>query len=508
MSTATDSPRFDVTVAHADEVYRIPSSYVSTVITDEDRAWAESMIEGGHRTKYLDLTPEQCEIINEFSAERIIHVMARFTFAYAVYRVGLVVCPKQHAETFDEETGELLTDENGEPVGPIIIPDHDFGLTVVREGLTDCLGQSIPKGYCYFRVIHQSGNRPRNKTNYESLVLRIAKWMLNGEQLIKDCTGCGVTEQHRCIARAIASLVGVKYPGSKEAEIIDPNWGPLVLATDGVHPLAAITADTGKANTGKDQFASNPELLPVDMLQTKESLTGHTPEPVYMTNRVEERTKALGKCESAMKRILLRGGRKNVNASFPGGANLATETALRAMETFPDMDTVAAYCHILSCPRFEKVGPSGKPTTVQPVSPNDLATAIALYSLRNEEPIDTLGTGDGRPMDEVSPIRIDVEEFLPLLEDIVNSGGSEVTPVKEWLAARASGRYSQNPADKFAQLLRMVVAYFNPDEEVTTDLLAKPAYAAKQGKSSGFYTVGGFDRGPKAKKAKGDDSEA
>jgi len=500
---------YDIYSNHADVIEVTRSTYESATLSESDRKWADEMIESGSRVKYYDLSPEQCEILNEWTMENYVQGVAKFTFNYAKDRVGLVVCSKEGAPVLDPDTGEPKTDEDGNPVTTTIIPDHDFGCTVKAEGLTDTNGTTIPSGYQYFKVINQSGNRPRTESNFKGLMNRLLKWMLNGEQLIKDATGQGITEQHRCIARCLLSLMGVKSPGSKEAEIISPDWGPLVFFTDGIHQVAAITADTGKSNSGKDIFPSDPQLLPVDYLQTPESITGHTPEPVYLTDRVGERTKALGKCESAVKMVVARMGGKNVNANI-GNANESTELAHYAISNYlPDMDILAGYCHVLACPRFEKSTVAGKTTKVQPVSPNDMAAALALYSMRDVEPVDVFGTGrrGTRPLDDVDPIRIDSQQFLPLLEDIFNSSGTEASPVKDWLQARASGRYSTAKADKFAQLLRMVVAYFSPEEEVTADLLVKKNWTPNNGTSKGFYTVGGADLGAVPKKTKKDTSE-
>lgn len=489
---------------HPDVIAVFHANYRSEVLANnpDARQFCEDMLSEAKRTTFYDTTPEQIFWLNEWSLENSITGWARFTFDYAVQRVGLLLVNRDFHPTLDPDTGEPMTDEEGKPVGEYTIPEHDLTINVEREGTKDCEGNVIPKGKCYFRVINQSTNRPRNESNYNGLVDRFDKYCLNGETLIKDANGVGISEQHRCIAK-IKRCLQQTGPTSRKRPMDEVDEGPIVQFVDGIHPIAAITADTGKTNTGKDIFASDPELLPTNLLQTKQSLTGHTDTPEYLTDRTQERVKALGKCEGATKMVIARMGGKNVNANI-GTGNVATELAHRVVSTIlPDMDDLAAYCWVLQCPKMQQ---SGKKVKVQPVTPNDMIAAIALHAMRDCEPVDVLGNGNGIPLDEANPIRIPITDYLPLLAALTDCDKLESTPLTEWVNARLSKLSSvSSKTDRFAMVVRMVQAWFDDEEEVTAELTNKPAYTVP--KSKGFLTFGGADRGPISKKAKANDDE-
>lgn len=481
------------------------SDYQSSTLTADKRAEVERAINEHHRTAFYDLTAEQIDDRNEYTLENLEITVQQLTFDVAVEALGLQLVTETTVYQIDPDTGEELLDPDGKKVrdeGACIMPDHDVSFTVKHGGHRDCDGTPIPvvKGRkVAFLVTRQATNRPRNETNYTGLVKRMAeKWTLNGETCIKDCTGTGISEQHRCLARVILTLCDTPRIESKPAD-----WGPPIIQISGIHPDAAITADTGKSNSGKDIFASDPELVPSSLLQTAPSLAGTTDGIVlFVPDRVKTRVQVCGKCESATKMVALRMAGKNVNSSL-GNSNEATELAHRLVSSIlPDMDDLAVYSHTFACPKID-VGTSYRP---QPVSPGDVCAAIALYAMRSHNQVDIIprdGIDGGTPIDETNAIRFDLPALLPFFTDLADCNGVKPNRLTEWVKARASAtQRKESKTVKFAQLCRVIAAYFDA-EEITPVLLNRVEIGGAQSAAS-YYHFGGADCGHLKRAKKGD----
>jgi hypothetical protein len=477
-------------------VQNFKSTYRSQFLDDNPalRQWCDDTVNETKRTDFFDMTPDQHLAINEWTRENYTFLDIDLTFREAVNRLGLVVV-EEVIEYETDDDGSPIEDEDGKPiVKDRHKGDYSFSFVVTEEGLTDYNGKPIPKSTgqgIAFKATKQATNRPPNETNWKSLVKRmLTRWMLNGECLIKDATGTGISEQHRCWARVFASLVS-----PKNGDPMPPDQGVPMFGIEGIHPLAAITVDTGKSNSGKDIFGSDPELVPPALLQTPQSLNNATAdgEVHYLKDRLSERVKACGVTESAAKKIRLRLMGKNINASV-GDSHESTQQAYEMVKTIlPDLDDLAAYCHVFAAPRIEKA---------VPLQPSDICAALSLYLLRGHERIDIAGNGKGIPFDEVTPIRFDLDSIRPLLAEIADAKGATANRLTEWLDGRGSSVHRGKRApEKFAQVCRMVDAYFG-GEEIDSKLLN----ANEIGKNSGgkYYHFGGADCGPPEKKKKGE----
>lgn len=478
-------------------VQQFKSGYKSEFLADNPdlRQWCEDTQHETKRTDFFEMSPDQHHAINEWTRENYRFVDLMLDFDEAVNRLGLLIVP-ENIEHEKDEDGNTIKDENGKPIiANRSKGDYQFSFMVTEEGLTDCEGTPIPKstgqGIC-FRAKNQATNRPPNETNWKSLVKRmLQRWMLNGEVLIKDSTGCGISEQHRYWARIFASLVA-----PKGGDPMPPDQAIPMFAIEGIHPLAAITVDTGKSNSGKDIFGSDPELVPTTLLQTPQSLNNATTDGQvhFLPDRMGERVKACGVTESAAKKIRLRLMGKNVNASV-GDSHESTQQSYELVKTIlPDLDDLAAYCHVFSAPRIDKV---------VPLQPSDICASLALKLLSNHPRIDIVGNGRGVPMDELEPIRFDIEAVRPLLIDIVDCKGTESNRLTAWMDGRVTTVHRGKKApEKFAQVCRMVDAYFE-GEAITSDLLTLKEIGTNKGGK--YYHFGGADCGPDTKKKKDND---
>jgi hypothetical protein len=468
---------------------KFKSDYVSPSLTDERRKELEEACKEAKRTTFYDLSPEEVAELNEWTLERIEMGVVSLDWKEAVKRLGLEFVEKQHTYQEDEE-GNPLLDENDKPViKETFLPDHDFTMAVKVEGLEDYNGKPIPKSSSVaFKVNSQVTNRPRNDTNWQAVVKRMVKWALNGEPLIKDANGDGISEQHRCVAKVYRVLQGMD----------EPDTVTYSCYVNGIHPNLAVTVDTGKSNSGKDIFGSDPELVPPHTLKLPGCYTGELHETKFVNDRVKERTRACGVCESATKLVMLRMVGKNVNGSLGNGQE-ATENAHKLVSTvLPDMDDLSAIVHVFI---------ANLPFREKPVTSSELTAALALWFLQEHSPINPIPTRttleDETTLEDAEPIRFDIDSVTPLLSDISTS--TTTGRLVEWTNGRNNtARKKDSKQVKFAQVCRMIKAYFG-GEDITTDLLNQTAIGKQD--ASKFYHFGGADRGPIPKKSKKSSSE-
>ena len=233
-------------------LFSVKSTYQAD-LTDDQREWCENQIQEAHRTGFYELTPAECQIVNQHTLENLELGVLLMTVPGNINALGLVLQRAEYEPTLDEE-GDPVLNEEGDPVLKLIAEGpYDVTINVKQEGFKDAEGNLIKKGKQNFLVTGQATNRPRNENNWKKYLLkRMTKWMLNGEALIRDLNNCGITEQHRRLAYVVGILEG----------ILDPNYQVFSVFVNGVHPLAAITADTGKPNSATDIIASDPLIVP------------------------------------------------------------------------------------------------------------------------------------------------------------------------------------------------------------------------------------------------------
>jgi hypothetical protein len=442
----------------------------------------------------MSLSTEEVNAINEATLETLrvngaeVPTM-RMDFKLGARMLGLKLV-KEDIIYEENEEGEVIKDEKNKPV--VLsrkMPVFDWAVTVKVKGLVDHYGTPIPEGKQYFRNTASDNNRPLTESNYTHLIPRWLKWAINGETMIIDTNEKNQSCQHRATSYCKGVLSGV----------IPVDHNPPVLLVTGVSPAVAMTIDTGKSNSGKDVFGSDPELCRLETLKSKFDYANDDDTDyvvVGYADPVLERKKIAGELESASKMLVLRLSGQNVNGSIKGGANFATEVAYTlASNIMPELDQLVAMTHA-----YVSDLKAAKPASV-----SEIATALALSQLGNHEPIDILPGKDttGTPIDEVTPITFELDKAKAFLVDMVQGATSGEGVLGEWCANRVSvGRKKDSKVVKFAQLCK-AVALHSEGEEVSADInLAKNT--SSDGEAKNFYHFGGADRGPKPKKAKKD----
>lgn len=446
------------------------------------------------RTKFMSLSTDEVSAINNETLETLtINGLSiprqDMSFALGARLLGLKLV-KEEITYEENEEGEVIKDEKGKPV--VLsrkMPVFDWAVTVKVKGLSDHFGTSIPEGKQYFRNTASDNNRPLTESNYTHLIPRWLRWALNGETMIVDSNGKNQSCQHRATAYCKGVLGGQ----------IPVDHCPPVLIVEGVSPMVAMTIDTGKGNTGKDVFGSDPELCRLESLKSKFDYANEDDSDytnVGYADPVLERKKIAGEVESSAKMLVLRLSGQNVNGSIKGGANFATEVAYTlATNIMPELDQLVAMTHAYVADL----------KAAKPASVSEIATALALSQLANHEPIDILPGKDttGTPIDEVTPITFELDKAKSFLVDLVQGATSGEGVLGDWAANRVSvGRKKDSKVVKFAQLCKAIALHAEGDE-VSADInLAKQTSA--DGEAKNFYHFGGADRGPKPKKAKKD----
>lgn len=439
----------------------------------------------GMRTDNYDLTTEEIAQINTETWSRLRVNGQKVEPVYltkdlALELLGAVeVEPVKVYEMNPEKPDEILRDEKGKEVlKSVSLAPYDFAL-----------GKGADKKY--YKATKQDTNRPVNEANVKALRRQIMRWMLNGEPMIQDSNGKGISLQHRCWAL----LAEIAETGNEELAI------PIILI-EGIDPRAAITVDTGKANTGGDILGSDPAICPVDELYSVGHYTGNNPGANYGSEQTQVRKKVVNLVDSASKLVASRLGGKNINTSLPGGSNAATELGYKiATKVFPDIDKVAEIVYAFD------VGIDQKGKTFSKVMPRHLLTcALTLAQFADSDTtVNALShpNHDGLALGDVDPYKIDTEQVVEFCRDLVTASSSGEGPLSSVYTAMAeresNGKTKIPPVWKMAFIVRAVKAYM-AGEETTRDMvnLKGEQNAAK------FDIFGGLDRGPLPKKTKGE----
>lgn len=468
-----------------------------------------SAVSSNHRLRYFEVTPEQVLELNDATWKRArlngmlisnlvdkdtLEPVPRLfgTFDFAAQRLGLEVVFADQEFQRDADGGFQL-DEKGRkiPEGPASIPDHAMAFTVTVEGLVDCNGTAIPKGKQYFRANNQPANRPLTLSNVDSIEGRLNKWALNGETMIEDEAGTGQNEQHRLWAIVRAKLTGKPMP----------ERGIDIYTLDGVALELASTIDSGKPNTGKDQFGSDPMIAEAASLRTYSDYQNDTYEG-YGSETTTIRKRITGDIEATAKLLVLRLGGKNVNASIGGGANAATEIAYKvATKLLPNLDELVsmAYAYIASIPLKNDATKKRQ----RPVNWVEVSTAIALHALRDHSPI-LMGLSkneEGTPLDEVEPVVLPVDDYREFLHDILIGSINQEGPLAHWCVDRVGNHCVPGKTASFAQICMALNAWIN-GEEVSPEFNRTKASGESSQKEGKYYRFGGADKGPAPKKVK------
>lgn len=499
----TDTPHFRVSTIGVSimTIQKRESDYRSAILDeptqvefegktyDSPRQFVEALATPGiSRVTYYAVKQNPLHVLycNESTRETIWH--APGTVLDAQMMIDVIGAKLVKPEPKLDDNSEPICDEDGKPV--LVAPtEYAIGFKVTVEGFQDCEGNPIPKGMQRFVATKQPTNRPLTVSNVDDLESnRLPTWAYNGETMILDQNGMGASVQHRGWAIIKAELTGSRT--SDDIPIISD-------ITGGVHPILSMTIDTGKANTGRDIFGSDPEIVPEDVLLTKESYSGITDEPVYRSNRIGLRKTVCGELQSAAKMMVNRLAGRQIGAST-GSANVTTELAHNfTRNNVGDLDDLTA----MSDAYLSDFKRDAKPTTT-PI----LTAVLGLWYLSDEERIGVDPKRGGRPLDEVGQIHFDLDRVVPFLNDLA---GYTVpgSPLNEWGVAMAKFKGSKN--EKFGILVNVVKAYMRGDE-VTKDYCTKTlehGFGEQNGKT--FSHFGGADCGPieVSRKKKSDDTD-
>ena len=421
-------------------------------------------------------------LVDSRTGERL--QLAWLNFDLAAKRNGLRVVFADITYDIDANGDQILDDKGKPVVKDRSIPEHDFACNVKIEGLTDSYGTPIPKGKQYFVNDLQPANRPLNETAFLDLAKRLPHWPLTGEPLIKDENGGGQSEQHRQTAVIVDTLTG----GNK-------CWSPKgipVITIDGVSIGASGAIDTGKPKTTADDFGSHPDLLP-SPFTLMDYVTGeHTG---YGQSAKQARVKILKECQSTAKRVLLRMLGANIKASKFGGYESSGNASAIALgwHGFDELVNMA-YAYVQGIPLGQ---PDNKKARMRPCSIWAIATAYSLYSLRENQQLESVGS-----LTEYQWPSIDLEPLQEFLTDLTDGAMLAKGPLAEFCRERVTSiRLKDKDEVSFAQIVHAMKRYFG-GEAVTTDILKADVTGDKKENGSSFVHFGGGDRGPLPKKVK------
>lgn len=403
--------------------------------------------------------------------------MFRLDYTKAVKRLGLQLVVADVTYSLDAEDNPILNEQGQPIIESSVKPAHDFSVNVKVEGKVDAFGTLIPKGKQYFINTLEPANRPFNESNAVDIARRLGQYVLTGEALIKDELGGGQNEQHRMGALVIDTLTGAN---------LAPPDGIVIMTIDGVSVGAAGAIDTGKQKSATDDLGSDHTILPNPLTwqdYKDGTKTGYGPQSK------QARVKILRELQGVCKRLALRMGGTNIKGSKYSGYQSSGNVAIMATH-WGGLDELVnmAYAYIQSIPL--KSGDTKKP--LRPVKIWEVATAYALYLLKDSEPLPSIDS-----LVEYEFLYVDLDPLQEFLTDL--EGGVQLNsgPLAAWCRDRA-GRRDKDEAS-FAQVLRAMCAYFNGDE-VTTDI-NRAQYNSKETGTSYFH-LGGGDKGPAPKKQK------
>ena len=414
--------------------------------------------------------------------------LPRLTVAMAIERLGLQLVTA--TVTYDVDVdGKTILDEKGNPVElSRSLPVYDIAIPVKTVGFVDAFGTAIPKGKQYFVATKEARNRQPSESHIKDLATRLDRWVLTGESLIKDDSGSGQNEQHRCWAVLWDALTG-----SNKA----PSQGIPIITLDGVSTGAAGAIDSGKQKSATDDLSSNHEVLPFPL--TRSDYVSGT-ELGYGAEQKIARVKILRDLQGVAKRIVLRMIGSNIKASkFTGhdSGGYANEVCSR----WHGLDEIVnmAYAYVTMLPMKDEAKKQ-----LRPVKTWEVATAYALFCLRENQP---LGKADELSEYPFPTIDVDpLQEFLTDLEDGTLNGKG---PLADWCRVRVtSERLKDSDESSFAQIVLAMKAYFAGDLPVDPSFCqggAKGVTGKDNQSGSKFSAFGGGDRGPIPKKVKSED---
>lgn len=459
-----------------------------------------------NRNDYRNWTPDEVEANNIATWERMqfngVPVsrlidsatgqpvpMLRMDYSFAKHRLGLRLVTADVTYSLDVE-GKPILNEKGIPVEESrSIPAHDWSVNVKVDGLTDYLEKPIPKGRQYFVFDFQPGNRLFNESNCDDLSSRLSHWMLNGEALIKDVTGSGQNEQHRCGAVCKDTLTGSN---------IAPTLGIPIITIDGCSREAAGSIDTGKKKSTADDFTANASLLsdPDDPKTLMDYKSGTS--VGYGQDKKQARGKILSESQGIAKRIILRMCRKNIKASaFTGDESGGLANKLADKWAGWDQVCNMVYAYVTGISPNQ---PDNKKVKLRPAKVWEVGVAYSLWLLRESAPLESPEALDEYVFPTITVDHLtELQEFLTDLEDgAVNSKG----PLAAWSRERVQD-YAQKHSDEqsFAQVLLAVKGYFT-GQPVTGDVCKASVTGKDKESGSVFSFIGGADRGPKPKEKK------
>jgi hypothetical protein len=188
---------------------------------------------------------------------------------------------------------------------------------------------------------------------------------------------------------------------------------------------------------------------------------------------------------------------KNIKASvFTGHDSGGYATTLT--ERFIGLDSVVnmAYAYVVNIPLRDEAK-----RAVRPVKVWEIATAYALWSLRNSPQLQGVES-----LPEYAFPEIDLDPLKEFLTDLEDGAVSAKGPLAEFCRVRVThDRLKDSDESSFAQVVKAMNAYLAGDVPVDPSFCSASVTGKKNESGAKFTSFGGADRGPVKKEKKATD---